>query len=239
MSIQTRRDLLYGVSTKLLLLLLVPLITTAGEREWQPPASIRQSAEAFALGLLGNKPGTKVESVSVDDRLRLPACDRDLTTGNDRAFRNGRGTVTVSCEGSQPWRLFVPIRTSHLIDVVITRRSLQRNETIAADAVMLETRSSTTLPFQYATRLQDVVGMTVNHTIVAGTVLAPNTMQGRKVVARGTLVTLTSKRGGIMVSGEGTALQDGVLGQRVRVRSRGGRVVEGTVAAENRVRVGG
>jgi flagella basal body P-ring formation protein FlgA len=222
-----------------LMLSLLPLFVAAGEPQWQPPTSIRQSAEAFALELLGNRPGITVESVSVDDRLRLPACNRALTTGSDRAFRNGRGTVTVSCDGSQPWRLFVPIRTSHLIDVVVTRRAIQRNETIGADAVMLETRSSTTLPFQYATSLQDVVGMTVRRSIVAGTVLAPAAVQGRKIVVRGGLVTLTAERGGIMVSGEGTALQDGVLGQRVRVRSRGGRVVEGFVAGENRVRVGG
>jgi flagella basal body P-ring formation protein FlgA len=206
--------------------------------DWQSPASIRQAAERHALETLGRAGDASVESVAVDDRLKLPSCDRALTTATSRPFSNGRGTVTVSCEGSSPWRLFVPVRATQQIQVVVAIRPIQRDELIAADDVALEWRASTSLPYQYATRIDDVVGHSLRRSILAGAVLAPAALERQKLVDRGAIVTLTTNLGSVSVKAEGVALEQGAEGQRIRLKTAAGRVIEGTVVASNEVRVG-
>ena len=58
------------------------------------------------------------------------------------------------------------------------------------------------------------------------------------LIERGALVTLVSGSGSVTVKSEGVALEPATLGQRVRVRSASGRVVEGAVEGLGQVRVG-
>ena len=47
----------------------------------------------------------------LDPRLRLAACDRELTVALESPAQPiGRVTVSVRCEGSTPWSIYVPRR---------------------------------------------------------------------------------------------------------------------------------
>ncbi len=174
----------------------------------------------------------------MDDRLKLPACSKPLEAFAERPLRNGQGTVTVACSGASAWRLFVPVRATHNVSVVVAANSLSRGQRISKADVRLHQSSSVTLPLDYVTRLEDVVGLTLRRSVPAGTVLVTGAMDHPNLVARGDLVTLVAGSGGIMVKAAGTALEDAALTERVRVRTQAGRVVEGVVEALNLVRVG-
>jgi flagella basal body P-ring formation protein FlgA len=72
----------------------------------------------------------------------------------------------------------------------------------------------------------------------AGAVVTAAALEAPEVVRRGELVTVTSGSGPISVKSEGVALGPARLGQRLRVRTASGRVIEGTADGPGQVRVG-
>lgn len=206
--------------------------------EWQSPESIRIAAEKIVLQAFVGQSQVSVQARGVDERIRLPSCSLPLTARTERPLRNGQGTVTVACEGASPWKLFVPVRAVHSVEVVVAAHSLTRGARLNREDLTLELRPSSVLPVSYFTRLEDAVGLSVQRTIPPGTVLVPGALDRPRVVQRGALVTLVAGRSGIVVKSEGIALEDATLDQRVRVKTRAGRVVEGIVDAPGQVRVG-
>ena len=204
--------------------------------QWQSPASIRLAAEGFAARQYAGHAAVVVEAVSVDERLKLPSCAAPLDTDSQHSFSQGSGTVVVSCPGR--WRLFVPVRVSMQISVVVASRDLMRGATLSRGDLELATRRSSSLPKEYLSRLDAALGSTLKRSLTAGSVLVPGALDRPRVVTRGGLVSLVSRRGGIAVKSEGLALQHAGLNDRVRVKTQSGRIVEGVVEADHLVRVG-
>lgn len=207
------------------------------ETAWESPANVRQAAEAFARRFTG-RPNAAVEAVAVDDRLRLPRCDEPLAAEAAGAFNAGRGTVVVACPGTKAWRLFVPVRLSHSVPVVVARRAVHRNAALTADDLEIVERPASSLPYEYIATLDAAVGLTLRRSLPEGSVLVPAAVDRPSVVERGARVTLIAGAGGVLVSSEGVALHRAALGERVRVETRSGRIVEGRAEAPDRVRVG-
>lgn len=201
---------------------------------WQSPDSIREAARAAAL----QNGASDVEAVGVDERLKLPACGDALQTEMQRVIQRGSGTVTVSCLGPSPWRLFVPVRVAEQLPVVVLRRNVQPGEVLAADDLEVRQQASAGLPFDYVGKAELAVGQTVRRNQPAGAVLLASALEQPQGVERGALVTLIAANATIQVKAEGVALGPGRLKERVRVRSASGRVVEGVVEAPGQVRVG-
>lgn len=199
---------------------------------WHAPESIAAAARAAVTGA-----GT-IETVTVDERLKLKRCAAPLTAELTRPIQRGNGMVAVSCAGPTAWRLFVPVRASHPVPVLVTARALQPGDVIAEADLTIEQRPSAALPYDYLGDRTQAVGLAVRRTQPAGTVLAQGALEHPQVVERGALVTLVSTSGTVTVKSEGVALEPGRLQQRVRVRSASGRVVEGTAEGPGQVRVG-
>ena len=213
---------------------------TAGARaedldaRWQPPDTIAEAARAAAAATgVGN-----VETVAIDQRLKLSRCAVPLDAKLERAITRGTGTVAVSCSAPTPWRLFVPVRALDDVAVLVLARNVQPGEVLKAQDVTVAPRSSASLPYDYLTDGQQAVGLTMRRTQPAGAVITAAGLEAPEVVRRGELVTLTSGDGAISVKAEGVALEPARLNQRLKVRSASGRVIEGTAEGPGQVRVG-
>lgn len=211
-------------------------LTHAADSAWQTPDSIRAAAREIVLRTVGGD--ATVEAVGVDDRLRLPKCSAPLDAALERELRGGQGVVAVSCGGPEGWKLFVPVRAVEQVPVVVTRRAVQAGEVLRADDVMLEQRRSASLPYEYFSGTAQAVGLTVRRTLPAGTVIVPAAVEHPTVVERGAVVTLVSGSGSVLVKSDGVALEPAKLNDRVRVRSRSGRIVSGVVEPSGEVRIG-
>lgn len=203
---------------------------------WQTAESIREAARAHVAATLDGN--AVVEAVSVDDRLKLQHCSTSLATETARPLQRGQGTVAVSCAGTNPWRLFVPVRVTQQVAVLVVRHGLTAGQVIGTDDVEARPQSSATLPYDYVTDPANVVGLKARRALPAGTVLSSAALDRPAIVARGAIVTLVSGTGGIQVKSNGVALEPGRVRERVRVRSESGRVVEGVVESTGEVRVG-
>jgi flagellar basal body P-ring formation protein FlgA len=200
----------------------------------QPLPSVAAAAVAAARAEL---PATaEISASALDPRLRLPGCEGPLI-GDPPSLRGAQARVAVRC--AQPhWTVYVPLEVRDLRPVVVLARSGQRGDTLGAADLQLQTRDITRLPFGHFESLDAVIGQELRRAVSAGSPLGPNDAQPARRVLRGSPVTVVALAGGIEFTASGIALADGAEGQRLRVRNeRSGRVIEGVVTADGKVRM--
>ncbi len=208
--------------------------------DWQDLDQVRATAVQAAAAHYKDS-GTRVEvaAAPLDQRLRLPACDRDLASQvPDGSREASRVTVEVRCEGVRSWRLYVPVGVSLYRTVVVTAGPLERGKVLAAGDVILAEREIGRLPGSYLASPDAAVGQLLRRSVPAGAVLIAAQLEPPVLVHRGQQVTLEAKSGPITVQMAGIARHDAALGQVVAVQnSSSRRVLQGIVRNEKSVEV--
>ncbi len=215
--------------------------TAWSQTSYQSLDSISSEAQSFLTAAAQERTDGAVE-VSInplDRRLRLTECQQPLTLAMAPGARlRGATSVRVSCESDTPWSLYVTGNISVYGYALVTRRTLARGETLSSGDVQLVEKDLTNLYYGYFNRAEEVLGQQATRALPAGQVLTPNTIKPALLIRRGDQVTLMAEIGGIEVSMMGEALNDGIQGQRLRVRALNSkRVVEGQVVSANVVKV--
>jgi flagella basal body P-ring formation protein FlgA len=224
----------------LVLLLAAASSVPAASADIQSHASIREAVHEHALAEAATLPGRAEITVgSIDSRLKLSACDQPLQTfDSPNGLRRGRGVVGVRCDGSKPWKLFVPVRIALLEQIVISRRPMVRGQTLTAADVSLSEVDTTGLHKAYFTRVEDVIGLRTKRSVGSGKTLHAGLLRREQLVKRGAQVQIVADTGGLHVTMRGKALADGGLGDRIRVKNlNSGRVVSGTVRGRGVIEV--
>jgi flagellar basal body P-ring formation protein FlgA len=87
---------------------------------------------------------------------------------------------------------------------------------------------------------EDVVGMMATRTLLPGAPIPISALSPPRLVRAGATVKMVYVDGGLSITATGDALQDGVVGQTVRLRNEdSGVTVSGRVRADGSVQVGG
>lgn len=164
----------------------------------------------------------EIEIHQLDPRLRLPGCDKALsTTLESPAQPVGRVTVKVRCEGASPWSIFVPAQVHIYRNVLIASRPLKRATVLSETDLKLVERDVGLLNQGYLTSIEQTVDKKLTRQLLTDQVLAPVHLQQAEVVRKGDHVVITARSAGISVRMTGEALTDGALGQQIRVRNQG------------------
>ena len=213
----------------------MPLPATAA---WQSLEQIRATAEAFVVS---QNPGVAVsaQAGALDQRLRLNRCDGPLEAfrlAGTRATANM--TVGVRCTGGQPWKLYVPVRTRIIGEVLVARRALSRGQSLGAADVELIRYDVSKLPYGYLQSLAEADGKVLRRPAAPGAVILPSMLNQANAVRRGQRVTLVASRNGVRIAMAGKALTDGAVQQRIRVENlSSGRIVEGVVRSGDEIEI--
>jgi len=221
-------------------LLLAGSALASDEADVEPLQNIRAAAEQHALAGAEGLPGrVEVTVGSLDSRLRLAACDQPLEAyDSPNGLSAGRGVVGVRCEGSRPWKLYVPVTIALMDQVVVSSRPLVRGQSVRAEDLMLSEVDTSGLRKAYFTRIEDVVGLRSKRAINSGTTLHAGLLQRAELVKRGSQVDILAVTEGLHVQMRGKALADGGRGDRIQVQNlNSGRVITGTVAGSGLVHV--
>jgi flagellar basal body P-ring formation protein FlgA len=224
----------------LLLLAIAAPPASAGVSATESHDNIRAAAEQHVLDRIDDLQGrVEVKVGSLDSRLRLAECDLALETyDSPNALSGGRGVVGVRCDGSNPWKLYVPVRIAVFDEVVVTRRSVVRGETLQADDLTLSEMDTSRLRKAYFTRIDDAIGLLSKRSIATGSVVHAGLLKRANLVKRGSKVEIIANFDGLDVRMRGEALADGGRGDRIRVKNlSSGRVVTGTVSGSGVVHV--
>jgi len=177
---------------------------------------------------------------NLDNRLRLTRCSEPLSAEvTSRYMRGGRLTVDVACNGSQPWSIFVPVTITSEVQVLTLLQALPRDAIITegdVDVVTLR-RRPTGLP-----TLSDpmqAIGLAAKRALSEGTELRPTMLKQPVVIKRGDQTVITAGSGGLLVRMSGKALEDGVLGEQIRVQNLASkRTIQGEVQSDGSVSIG-
>ena len=181
----------------------------------------------------------EIQVNSIDPRLRLAACDSDLTQSLESPAQPiGRVTVRVSCEGSTPWTVFIPAQVRIFRPVAVLKNPLKRDSVIGpADIAMIE-QDVGLLNRGYISDPEQAIGKKLTRPLQADQVLTPNILQVAESVRRGDQVVIAARSGGINVRMQGEALSGGTLGQQINVRNLSSqRVVRARVTGPGQVEV--
>ncbi|MEO9078563.1 MAG: flagellar basal body P-ring formation chaperone FlgA [Rhodanobacter sp.] len=180
-------------------------------------------------------PGNRVivTARAFNPRLKLADCPTPLRAAvQERSAPAALMTVTVQCSQPGSWIVRVPLQLQLFRPVLVTTHSLGRGDGIRAGDVRVVERDVTRLGYGYIESLDQITGRILARPLVAGSVLTPAAMGGRRMVRAGDHVQLVARLDGIEVRAEGIALGGGDNGARLRVRNESsGRIIDAMVSA--------
>ncbi len=227
----------------LLIVMLVLMLVTATPSiasERQSLASIKMQTEKFIEQYPYESPYPPRYVIrKLDSRLRLAACDKDLTIiFANPARRSGNTAVTVSCSNKPSWKIHLPVNIELFDDVMVTTKPHLRGQNIDTAALKLKKRVTSSLNQGYFNQSENFSQLQAKRNLPSGTVLTPANLVLRMMVRSGQKVTLVLQYKGLQVRSSGRALRSAGLGQIVKVRNnQSNKIVEGVVSGDAQVTV--
>ncbi len=148
--------------------------------------------------------------------------------------------VTILRAEQQPEHVSVSVDASVTRAVVVARRGLNQGSIIKAGDVETAERTFSKRDDAGITDLSSVVGREVRSFVRAGDQLRARDLRDAPMVRRGDLVTLWTRRGGLVIKSAGRAAGSGSLGDLVPIRVEGSaEMIQGSVTGPKTVTVEG
>jgi flagella basal body P-ring formation protein FlgA len=134
--------------------------------------------------------------------------------------------------------MLVPVEIKLLADYVITARPISGGQAIAADDLGVVNGDLGELPDGIVTDPSQAIGRIARGNLPAGRPLRADLLKAILAVHSGQTIKVTSRGNGFSVTNEGVALNQGAVGEVIRVRLPGGQVVSGKAKAGGEVEIG-
>ena len=204
----------------------------------QPTQDITRIAEEFLQEKVGaTDRRAKLQAGYLDPRLKLPLCDMKL----EPFLRPGvsissRTVVGVRCNGSRPWKVYVPVDVVVTESLLVAKKTLARGHILTENDVVAEDRDMTRLAGGHISNPAILIGMRLKQQVISGSVITPAMVAPDVVIKRGQSVTLLVRIESLSVTMTGKALMDGAVNQRIKVEVAE-RVVEGVVRSSEYVEI--
>ena len=198
----------------------------------------QQVTEAIKQHFTEKVPDSRVEVQlnPVNRQLQLSPCRHPLAI--NIPFHSGaRMTAKVSCSTPR-WSLFVTGKVNVFKTVVTASSPILKGSRIQPGLLQLREHDIVSLRGDYFHRQQDVTGRIARIGISADSVITPRMLTLANAVSRGDSVIIEARRGTILIRTEGTAEEDGRIGEMIDVTNRrSGTVIRARVTASGRVQV--
>lgn len=189
----------------------------------------------------GDPDAVSVEFTPALPTFRLPAgagpiVVEDVST--DAAGRRFAARIAMPAGSGNIHRQTITGQLHRLAQVPVPTRAIGRGETIQAEDLewvrMKDSRVGTSVIVDAA----DLVGRTARGPLRAGTPVRATQVRSPVVIGKGSTVLLVFEREGMALTARARALEDGGVGETIRVSNlQSSTVVEGTVSGPGRVDV--
>jgi len=193
------------------------------------------AAQAFLQDATRNL-GNDVTVTVPAPKATLPPCidPQPFLPGHDQHLL-GRVTVGVRCGDGQT--RYLQARVTAIGQYWVAAQDIPVGTLVTAP--MLEARSGdlTTLPRQAVLDENAAVGRVTTRTLARGSVVQASQLQAPALIQRNRTVSVEAVGQGFRVVRQGEALQDGALGDTVRVRMGNRSILTGVVAGNGVVKV--
>lgn len=204
-------------------------------------AEIQKAATQFVSQQTSHvSENTTIEAGRLDPRLKLKKCTTPISTKSlTRQNHSANTTVVVMCnDKTKPWTVYVPVTTKTYVTVAVAKRPLARGIAVQEDDIYLEQREITRLTHGYFKASNLLIDRTPRRSIPKGAVISPKDLAIKKVVSKGSRVSIIAETNGITVRMPGKALSDAGEGDQIQVKNlSSGRSITGVVVAHGVVKV--
>lgn len=217
------------------------LLSCAGVVHAQPDAGLQQRLHDFAMASAPALPeGVRIEVVvgELDPRLRLSPCSRMEPYVPATARLWGRSRIGVRCaDGPVRWNVYLPVTVKVWSRALVATAALPAGTVLRAEDVELADVDLAQEPAVALTDAAQAAGRTLSRPLARGQSVRMSHLKAKEWFAAGETVQVVATGPGFRVSAEGVALNPGVEGREVRVKTESGRVLTGTPVAQRRVEV--
>lgn len=215
-----------GLLTCLIALLVLHPASQAAEAELAE-ARVRELLTREAAG-----PGRQVHVAVHPVTAQLPPCaDPQPFLPHSELRVPGRVAVGVRCEGAGSRYLQATVAIS--AEYPVTRRALAAGEVLSAEMLELRHGDLGRLPRNAVLDTGGVLGRELTRALPMGSPLPANALRSVPLVLRGARVRVEARAGSFVASRDGTALDNGGLGEEIRIRSEGGDIIRARVSGRN------
>mgnify|MGYP001244590476 CR=1 FL=1 len=209
-------------------------IASALDVDWKPDSPIEQIILRREATVLPQSDITAdiVLPAGTDETLAVTALEIDPQTDRFNA-------VIVSPSAENPLkRATVSGRIERLLAVPVLRNSLKNGDIIGAMDIDWIDLPQNKIPNGTVMAEKDLIDMTPKRTASAGKPLLLNDRTPPKMVDRGDAVTLVFESGPMVLTAKGKALQDGAIGDMIRVSNTdSSKNLQGVVTAHREVTI--
>jgi len=225
--------------------LLLVLMHSVDARAQPFDAAAVEAVRTSASALLRARPEladarVEIELLPLDPHAVINACAQPLHAELvGRRLGGSRASVRVACaDAALPWSVAVGARIQAYKPVVVARVALARGDSVTAEDVALAERDVLALGYGHLESAASLVGARVLRPLAVDAVITPTALARPYLVQRGRAVTLIARGASIDVRAAGTAIEDGSVGEHVRVRNASsGQTVGGIVEGPGLVAV--
>lgn len=217
----------------------LPVSAGGAWQEWQPVVDRAMGEIVEHYETLHPGADIAVDVTSPDPRLKLKACDDNLTLDLSSPPNNGGHlSILARCLSDTPWSIYLKAEADIWKKVVITNRTLARGERITNADIKLKALNIADIRSGVLFAIEAAVGKEAKRHLKAGFPIKINQLAEPMVIKRGDRVQIAAVAGGLRVLMTGTALANGRLGQQIPISNdKSNRKVRAKVVAEGRVEV--
>jgi flagellar basal body P-ring formation protein FlgA len=201
-------------------------------------AQMQQMARDSAgrAGLNGAR--IEVEVGNLDPRLKLAPCQRIEPYLPPGLPVWGRTRVGLKCtQGEKLWNVTLPVTVHVYARSLVIQAALPAGTVLASDHFTEAEVDLAAAPGLPIAQPGLAVGRTLVRTLAAGSALRQADLKARQFFAAGETVRVVAIGNGWQVVTEAEALNPGLEGQTVRLRTESGRMLQGRAVGDRRVEV--
>jgi flagellar basal body P-ring formation protein FlgA len=160
----------------------------------------------------------QLSALPLDSRIPDRHCNTEpeLLIPSEPPF-NRQVTLQIKCNDASGWAQYVHVRVTETAPVVVASVNLARGEVISAAHLTVEMRPSHFIRVNYLDSPELLIGSRSKRNIRSGT---PLLLSQICMVCKGDAVTIFATIKGLRVKTTGIALEDGSLGEQVKVKNK-------------------
>lgn len=201
--------------------------------------AVAQFLETHFQSLPNNYDTISVKVKSLDNRLTLSACDNFLTFEiRDTGVPGGNISVHTQCSNEKPWSVYVPAHVELFQSIWVSSANLPKGTVLQADHLFQKSLNVAALHQPFASDLETLLGQQLTRPLIQGQPIRLNQLSAPLVIKRGDGILLEAVSGSIAVAANGVALEDGRIGEQIRVKNeQSNQTVRAVAVAKGRAQI--
>ncbi len=221
---------------------------------WKIPANVSVTTSSQAVGnqniidtaakFIAQRTGATDGSITITPLYRpqdvlAPPGKVDLTVDLPFGIHYNVPTtanVAITIDGQYFTKVSIPYDVKLYKEVLVTTRTIPQKEMITKDSLRLERMDVGRITSGYFTDIDKVAGLVSRRQLPQGTVVNEYMLEKASVIKHGSTVVIMARLGDLIVTTSGVALQDGSVGQSIRVQNTNSKkIITARVLDENSV----